>query len=181
MAESVFFTKGRNKGNQRKIVLKSATLLPGKANSKQKRIKMKFTMALSSQKPTGMPDWLVDAFEFVSKSHDTVTPEIKLSGFDVEFSAENLFGDKAVAAPRSEMRGFIIYEAGGETPEVLLAFTMYSPFSDRLCRWAGQMLGDEFYGKFDQVVPVEGDDEGPYLLTPEEQPEEESEEEDEEE
>lgn len=174
MSEQTFFTKGRNRGNDREVKLQTATLLVGKEPTKAKRIRTKFLMVLSGKKTAGMPDWLAQAYEFVAKSHDTVTPEVQLSGFDVTFSADHLFGDRVVLAPKCQLRGFEITEIGdSENPDVALLFSLYAPFSDKLWRWCGQMGGEEFWARFEQVDDAEQEEEE------EEEPEGDSEDEEE--
>ena len=159
MAESQFFIRGRNRGNERKLTIKTTTSLVGKAPTKEKRIKIKVEMPLTNAKLAGTPDWIAEAFEFVSKSHDTVTPEKTLLGFDIEFSAEQLF-EKSVLASKCSLKNFVIAENGdAEAPDVYLGFMIYTPYSDKLWRWCGQMSGEEQWGKFVQVeIPEEDDD-----------------------
>lgn len=175
MADHVFYTKGRSKGNQRKITINSAHLLVGKAPTKGKRIKLNVTMGVSTQKHTGAPEWVTNAFEFVAKNHDEVTPNVDFKGYDIGFSVDNLFGEKAVNAPRCQMRGFVVTEQGdAETPDVVLKFIVYAPFATDLWNWLGQMAGEEVWSVFAQAAPDE--DEG-FELTEEAEDEEEPEDE----
>lgn len=178
MSEHLFFNK-KNKGNVRKVTLQTYTGLVGKAPTKQKRLKMKLQIILGD-KMGGYPEWITAAFEFVAKNHDPVVPTIDFKGFDIEFSGDHLFGDRVVKATKCQMRSFEIHEVGdSENPDVAMTFVAYGPFSDKLNRWLGQMNGEEFWARFEQVIEEaeeEKDDEESLELTGEE-PEEESDEE----
>lgn len=48
------------------------------------------------------------------------------------------------------MRGFAIDEMGdAENPDVYLGFVIYTGYTDKLWRWAGQMAGKDIWAKFD--------------------------------
>lgn len=152
MSDTQFFVRGRTRGNERKIILSSATLLVGKAPTKTKQIKLKVRMPLSGQKIAGTPEWIANAMTFVGQSHDIVTPQIDLSGFDVAFSDDTLFEAKATAV-KAQLRKFTILEAGdSESPDIEMQFSLYSPFSTVLWKFYGQMGGEEVWAKFTQVV-----------------------------
>ena len=158
MSESTFFVRGRNRGNERKIILSSATLLVGKAPTKQKRVKLKVRLPLSGGKVAGMPDWITNAMMFVSQSHDIVTPQVELSGFDIAFSDDSLFA-KEVKIPKCQLRKFVILETGdSESPEVEMQFAIYAPFATKFWNWCGQMGGEEFFAQFTQVIEESSED-----------------------
>jgi len=158
MSEHTFFLKGRNKGNERQIVLRTATLLVGKAPTKQKRIKMKVSMPLTGKKTSGMPEWITNAMTFVMQSHDTVVPDLEFKGFDIHFDDQQLFDSKGAKAPKCQMRGFVVEEVGDSSnPDVDLTFLIYAPFSTRLWNWCGQMGGEEFWAQFTQVEEPQSD------------------------
>jgi hypothetical protein len=158
MSEHQFFDK-KKKANQRKVIVSSPVGLQGKAPTKDKRIKLKVQMPLSGQKMVGMPEWMINAYDFVSNNHDTVTPELQFRGFDLEFSSQNLFGANAIKAPKAQMKSFEITEAGdSENPEIVLNFLVYAPFSTKLWEWLGQMYGDDIWCKFVQSVEEKSDD-----------------------
>lgn len=157
MSGTQFFVRGRNRGNERKIILSSATLLVGKAPTKTKRIKLKVRMPLTGQKVAGTPEWIANAMTFVGQSHDIVTPQVDLSGFDVAFSDDTLFEAKATAV-KSQLRKFTILETGdSESPDIEMQFSIYAPFSTELWKFCGQMGGEEFWAKFTQVVEPEAE------------------------
>ena len=151
MSEHTFYARGRNKGNERKVILSTATLLVGKAPTKQKRIKLKLRMPLSGRaKLAGTPEWITAAHTFVAQNHDVVCPSIEFKGFDIQFSDDSLFsGD--VKSPKCSMRGFEIAESGdSEQPDIDMTFTVYAPFSTALWEWVGQYAGEEMWAKFEQ-------------------------------
>lgn len=157
MAETVFFDK-RRKGNERKITLQNVLLLVGKAPTKSKRIKIRIQMLISGQKMTGVPEWLVNAYDFVAKNHDTVTPDVKFNGFDINFSTQQLFGEQSVNAVKCQMKSFVVSEIGdSENPDVALSFLVYSSFSTGLWNWLGQMGGEEVWAKFVQTEEAESE------------------------
>ena len=155
MSDSQFFIRGRSKGNERRILLSSFTCLVGKAPTKAKRLKLKIRMYLTGQKMTGMPEWIANAMTFVAKSHDIVTPQNDLSGFEIAFSNDSLFA-KEVVANKCDLRKFVIMETGdADEPDVEMQFMIYAPFSTSLLKWAGNYAGEEFWAKFTQVAEPE--------------------------
>jgi len=175
MSETTFFVRGRNRGNERKIILVSAALLVGKAPTKNKRIRMKVRMPLNGQKPVGTPDWVMKAMEFVAQSHDAVNATAQFSGFDVTFNDENLFEQAKAAANKCQLRSFVIQEFGdAENPDIVMEFLIYAPFSSNLWRFCGQYGGEEYWAKFEQVEEPEDED---LELTGDDEEEEENDEE----
>ena len=175
MSDTTFFVRGRNKGNERKVILSTATLLVGKQPTKTKRIKMKVRMPLNGK--AGAPEWVTNAMVFVAQSHDIVSPQVEFSGFDIQFSDDNLFDEAKAKANKCQMRGFVVQEAGeSENPDVEMQFIIYAPFSTALWKWCGQMGGEEFWAQFTQVDEPEADEEE-FELSGAEEEEEESEEE----
>ena len=159
MSETTFFVRGRNRGNERKIILTTAALLVGKAPTKAKRIRMKVRMPLNGQKPVGTPDWVMKALEFVSQSHDAVSATAEFSGFEVTFNDENLFESAKAQAVKCQLRSFVIQEAGdSENPDIVMEFLIYAPFSTTLWKFCGQYGGEEFWAKFDQIEEPEDED-----------------------
>lgn len=163
MSESQFFTRGKNRGNERKIVIKSAVLLVGKAPTLEKRIKLRIVAPLSNGKKSGIPEWIAAAHAFVAENHDRVTPKVELSGYDITFSDESLFEKNAVAT-LCKMRGFAVDEMGdAENPDVYLGFVIYTGYTDKLWRWGGQMAGKDIWAKFDLRTVEEEKEEQPGL------------------
>jgi hypothetical protein len=156
MSDTTFFIKGRNRGNERKCVLSTPMLLVGKAPAKQKRIKLKLKMILSGKtKVIGMPEWVTNAFVFVSQNHDPVQPQAAFSGFNIDFSDDTLF-KKGASAVKAQMKGFYIAEEGdSEEPDVAMTFTVYTPFSTALWEWCGQFAGEEQWVRFEQIETEE--------------------------
>jgi hypothetical protein len=173
MSESIFFVRGRNKGNERKVILSTATLLVGKAPTKSKRIKIKVRMPLNGK--AGAPEWVTNAMVFVGQSHDIVSPQVEFSGFDIQFSDDNLFDEAKAKANKCQMRCFVIQEAGdSENLDIEMQFLIYAPFSTALWKWCGQMGGEDVWAQFTQVEQPEEDDEE-FELSGEDQEEEEGE------
>ena len=155
MSDTQFFTRGRSKGNERRILLSSFTCLVGKAPTKAKRLKLKIRMYLTGQKMTGMPEWIANAMTFVAKSHDIVTLQNDLSGFEIAFSDDSLFA-KEVLANKCDLRKFVIMETWpSEEPDVEMQFVIYAPFTKSLWNWCGQYAGEEFWAEFTAVAVEE--------------------------
>ena len=104
----------------------------------------------------GMPDWVTNAMTFVAQSHDIVTPQVELSGFDIAFSDDNLFAEAKAKASKCQLRKFVVMETGDEEqPDVEMQFVIYAPFSRGLWAWAGQYGGEECWAQFTQVEEPE--------------------------
>ena len=176
-----------NDHNQRELTIVNVAQLVGKAPTKEKRIRVKVRMILSDNINMGSPEWLDRAARFVSETHDTVTPSIEFKGYDLHFSAQNLFQQEGVKAPRCQMRSFEIHECGdSEEPDVAVTYTLYCPFSTDLWAWLGQFGGEECWCKFTPGVPTEDkpagpSDDQPALTAGDDEDEDEEDEEDEEE
>lgn len=171
MSEHIFYSKGK-RANHRKVRIGNIQCLLNKA--KEKRIKLRLSMTLSGQKQAGTPEWISAAHVFVAQNHDPVSPQVEFSGFDIAFSSENLFGENASLASKCQMKKFVVTEQGGEDDaEVVLNFLVYAPFSTGLWEWAGQMIGDDVWAKFEQIEAPDED----LLLTGEDEEEETEEEE----
>jgi hypothetical protein len=148
------------KEHAQQVTLKTYTGLVGKAPTKAKRLRMAFTLDLTSGDVKGMPDWMQDARDFVMRTGQTVTENLSVPGVNISFGDPNLFKKKPVEAPRADLRKFKIYSAGdAEEPDTLLSFFAYCSFSTDLNRWLGQMNGEAFTATFDGVVsaPQPGD------------------------
>jgi len=171
MSDTTFFARGRNKGNERKVILSTATLLVGKAPTKTKRIKMKVRLPLNGK--AGAPEWVTNAMVFVAQSHDIVSPQVEFSGFEIAFSDDNLFDEAKAKAQKCQLRSFVIQEGGeSENPEVEMQFLIYAPFSTGLWKWCGQMGGEEFWAQFTQVDEPDSEPEDLELTGDEEEEEE---------
>lgn len=140
------------------LTLKTFTVLVGRAPTKDKRIRMGFTLDLTSGDVKGMPEWLLDAREFVMRTGQTVSEDMMVAGLNLSMGDPNLFKKKCVEAPKSDLRKFVCFNAGSEDePETLLSFIVYTKFSTDLCRWSGQMCGEDFTVTFEASVPEAGD------------------------
>lgn len=142
------------KSHPQQVTLKTATVLVGRAPTKEKRIRAVFTLALSSGEVKGMPEWLADAATFVMQHpKQTVTEQLQVPGVNISFGDPNLFKKKTVEAPNSDIRKFEVYSVGKEDdPETELGFTIYTKFSTDLWRWVGQQAGTDFTATFDVIV-----------------------------
>jgi excinuclease ABC subunit A len=112
---------------------------------------------------------------FVAQSHDIVTPQVELSGFDINFSDDHLFA-KGASASKCDLRKFVIMETGpSEEPDGEMQFVIYAPFTKSLWNWCGQYAGEEFFAEFNAVA-VEEAAGGDLELVGDEEPDEEDEE-----
>ncbi len=155
MSEHVFYSTANNH-HHRELTIVNAALLVSKPPTKEKRIRIKVRMLLSNGINMGSPEWLDRAFAYVSENHDIVQPSIEFKGYDLHFSADNLFDKDGVKAPRCQMRSFEIHECGdSEEPDVAASFTLYAPFSTALWAWLGQFGGEECWCSFTPGVSEE--------------------------
>lgn len=147
-----------DKEHPQRVCLKNYTGLVGKAPTKAKRLRMAITLDMSSGDVKGMPDWMMEARDFVMKTGQTVTEKLSVPGVNIVFGDPNLFKKKPVEAPKCDLRKFVVYSAGdSEEPDTLLSFVAYAPFSTDLNRWLGQMNGEDFTATFDGILPEPGD------------------------
>lgn len=164
-----------NDKTPRRIQLRSATLLVGKAPTKQKRIKSTMTMKLDSggeNQIAGLPEWLENARDFVMRNGETITASDKaVQECNIVMGDENLFRKTPTEAPKSRIDHFQIKQMGeADDPDTVLCFEMRSPFSTDLWGWLGQMGGEEFDVTFELVAAAPG---GELTLTSEDEDEEE--------
>ena len=153
MSEHVFYST-ENNHNHRELTIVNVAQLVGKAPTKDKRIRIKVRMILSDQTTTGEPDWISAAHTYVATWHDPISPVVDFKGYDLHFSAENLFDAEGVKSPRCQMRSFEIHECGeSENPDVAATFTIYTPFSGPLWNWLGQFGGESCWCAFTPGVP----------------------------
>jgi hypothetical protein len=147
MADHTFFST-ENRHNERQIRILSVGSLVSKPPTKEKRISIKARMPLSGQSTMGAPSWLDHALVYVGQNHDRVSPTIEFKGYQLTFSADNLFGTE-VQCPNGAMRKFEVFEAGDEeNPDVVCDFVIRIGFSTAAWQWLGQYVGDDAYVKF---------------------------------
>jgi hypothetical protein len=147
-----------DKDHPQTVALKTYTVLVGKAPTKAKRIRMAFTLDLTSGEVKGLPEWMMDARDFVMKTKQTVTEKLVIHGISITMGDPNLFKKKPVEAPSATIRKLVVFSAGdSEDPDTLVSFIAYAQFSTDLNRWCGQMAGEEFTATFEGVTPEPGD------------------------
>lgn len=160
-----------NGHNQRELTIVNVALLVGKAPTKEKRIRIKVRMILSGHPNMGAPEWLSACEVFVSQHHDVVSPSIEFKGYDLHFSADNLFGQEGTKSPRCTMRSFEVHECGdSEEPDVACSFVIYTGFSTALWAWLGQYGGDSCFCSFtpglgDPQVATLGEGQDTFVLS----------------
>jgi hypothetical protein len=149
-----------NDKTARRMIIRSATSLVGKAPTKQKRIKMMCTMyldGLGEDQLAGAPDWLGEARDFVMKSGEQVTASHVFKRVNVSMGDANLFKKKPNEAPNTQLDHFVIKQVGkADEKDTILTFEMRSGFSTDLWMWVGQQSGEEFDVMF-EVIGQEAD------------------------
>jgi hypothetical protein len=149
-----------NDKTARRMIIRSATSLVGKAPTKQKRIKMMCTMyldGLGEDQLAGAPDWLGEARDFVMKSGEQVTASHVFKRVNVSMGDANLFKKKPNEAPNTQLDHFVIKQVGkADEKDTILTFEMRSGFSTDLWIWVGQQSGEEFDVMF-EVIGQEAD------------------------
>lgn len=161
MADTVFYST-ENHHNERELTIVNAALLVSKPPTKEKRIRIKIRMLLSGSVNMGSPAWLDKCYAFVAENGDKIQPSIEFKGYDLHFSAQNLFEAEGPKAPRCQMKKFEILEVGSsESPDVAAEWTIYAPFSTALWEWLGAFGGETCWCSFTPGVaesePPEGD------------------------
>jgi hypothetical protein len=147
MSDHVFYSVEERR-NERQLRILSVASLVSKPPTKEKRISIKVRMPLSGQNNIGAPEWLDRIYTFVAQNHDPVSPTIEFKGYQLTFSADNLFGTE-VQCPNGAMRKFEVFEAGDEeNPDVVCEFVLRIGFSSAAWDWLGQFVGDDAYVKF---------------------------------
>lgn len=132
----------------RRITLRSATLLVGKAPTKQKRIKMMVTMYLDGggeDQISNLPEWLEKARDFVMRNGETVTAGHVVKECNITMGDENLFKKTPTEAPKSQLDHFVVKQIGAsDEPDTVLTFEVRTQFATDLWTWCGQQGGEEF-------------------------------------
>lgn len=154
MAERLWFAPK----SVRRVKIRSYAGLVGKAPTKEKRIKVLFTMPLTGGKVTGFPTWLADARDYVMKHGQVVKPAESIDYCNVIMTDQQLFGPTPIEAPKAKLSHFTIEQEGdSEDPDTVVKFQMMAKFSTDLLRWCGQMAGEEFDVTFEVTNAPEDD------------------------
>ena len=153
MSDHVWYSTA-NSHNERELTIVNAALLISKPPTKEKRVRVKVRMLLSGTVNMGSPEWLDKAYSYVAESGDKICPQLDLRGYDLKFSADNLFDKDGVSASHCDMRSFEIVEFGpAEEPDVVVNFCLYLPFSTALWSYLGQYGGELVWCSFTPGVP----------------------------
>jgi len=161
MSEHVWYSTANNH-NERELTIVNAALLISKPPTKEKRVRVKVRMMLSGTINMGSPEWLDKAYAYVAENGDKISPQLELRGYDLKFSADNLFEKNGVNVSHCDMRSFEIVEFGSaEEPDVVANFCIYLPFSTAIWGWLGQFGGETCWCSFTPGVPTEDKPAGP--------------------
>ena len=144
MEQKTFFP-----GPQRRVTIGSPT-----KQSSNGRFVFSIAMPLSEESLTGMPPWIKEGYEAVSKTLREACPEIEqVADITLAFSndkpAGELFARPSAKIAAADLRGFKILRAGdSEDPEIELHFKAFAPFSRDFWAWIGEMCGKEVWMAF---------------------------------
>ena len=182
MSDHTFYSTA-NHHNERELTIVNVAQLVGKAPTKDKRIRIKVRMLLSETINMGSPEWLDKCHRFVAENGDKIQPSITFKGYDLHFSAQNLFEAEGVKSPRCQMKSFEIHQCGdSENPDVAASFVIYTPYSGPLWQWLGAFGGESCWCSFTPGVPSEtqptSPDDQPALTSGDDEEEEDDETED---
>lgn len=144
-------------GTNRRVVLGSPT-----KQASNGRIVIGIRMPLSGESLIGMPDWVGEAYEAVSKFLAEASPEVQqVADLTLAFANDRpsgeLFAHPSVKVPGAELKNFTVVRAGeAEDPDVELTFKAFTPFTRDFWTWVGEMAGKEVYMHFpsSMVKPV---------------------------
>lgn len=144
-------------GTNRRVILGSPT-----KQVTSGRICIPVRMPLTGESVVGMPHWVAEAYDAVSKFAREMSPEIEgMSDIALAFANDGgsktpgeLFENPNAKAPNSELKNFSILRVGDPDgdPEVELQFKVYMPFARDLWRWVGEMGGKEVYMAFPSTL-----------------------------
>lgn len=118
------------------------------------RICVPVRMPLTGDSLAGLPDWVVTAYEAVSKYLEEATPNVdQVPDLSLAFYNDQpkgkLFDDPSVKVAQGELRGFSVVRAGeAEQFSVELTYKVYSPFTRDFWKWLGEMAGEEVFMAF---------------------------------
>jgi hypothetical protein len=144
-----------NDDKPRRIWLRSAVLLVGKAPTKQKTIKMMCTMYLDGggeEQLAGLPEWLGAARDFVMKNGEQITASHVVKQVNIVMGEPNLFKKKPIEAPHTQLDHFVIKQIGkSDEPDTVLTLELRTPFSTDVWKWCGQQGGLDFDITFELV------------------------------
>lgn len=137
-------------GSNRKVILGSPTL-----QSTSRRICIPLRMPLTGESFVGMPDWVSEAFEAVSKYLTEASPQIQqvadlMLAFHNDAPKDELFAPPSAKAPGCELKAFSVSRVDDpdDDPTVELQFKAYIPFTRDIWSWIGEMVGHEVYMAF---------------------------------
>jgi hypothetical protein len=141
---------------EQSLTLLGVQLSGGEAKGKLKKLKMKLQLAMTSEVLGHAPDWAGEAYSYVAKHPDVISPPYEFEALDVEFSVDQLFGPKTAKAHAVSVKSFQIFKDGeAEDSDIVLTFNAEVAFADVLWRWVGAQQGKDFYARFTQVVEAE--------------------------
>lgn len=126
------------------------------------RIVVQMRMPLNGESMGALPDWVIRAYEDVSKKYSDVEPEVQeMSDLAIAFSndkqAGEMFAKRSVKVASASLRGFKVTRTGKpDSPEVELQFKLYLSFAREFWAWAGEMAGEDVYMTFPAAKPEPG-------------------------
>lgn len=140
-------------GSNRRVKIGSPT-----KQASNGRIVFGVSMPLTGETFTGMPEWVGEAYEAVSKHLNEASPEVQqVADITLAFSNEKptgeLFAHPSAKVPGAELKNFTVIRAGdAEDPDVELQFKAFTPFTRDFWAWVGEMAGKEVYMAFPSSI-----------------------------
>lgn len=144
-------------GTNRRVLIGSPT-----KQASNGRIVVGIRMPLTGESFIGMPDWVGEAYEAVSKYLTEASPEVQqVADITLAFANDKpsgeLFAHPSAKVPGAELKNFTVIRASGaDDPDVELTFKAFTPFTRDFWTWVGEMAGKEVYMHFpsSMVKPV---------------------------
>ena len=137
-------------GSNRRVILGSPTL-----QTTSRRICIPIRMPLTGESFVGVPDWVSEAFDAVSKYLSEASPNVQqiadlMLAFHNDSPKDELFAPPSAKAPGCELKAFAVarVENPDDDPEVELQFKAYIPFTRDIWQWIGEMAGHEVFMAF---------------------------------
>jgi hypothetical protein len=147
MANEVTFFKTR-----REVEIGDFHSLKSKGN--ERRVKATIRIPLSNRPTTGIPDWVLDGYQFVVKdaSHYTKTncKDMSLEGMSLDIFTTDTVKRKMLALNACKLDRFSIERVGEEEKAVVyLNVTIYAPTDEEQIVWWFRYQGYNVFVEFD--------------------------------
>lgn len=146
MAEVKFFT------TRRETVIGDFQSL--KSRGSERRAKVPIRVPLSNRPTAGIPDWILNGYEFLVKDDSVYNrnncKDMRLEGMSIEFFTTDSVKRKMMALHACTMSGFYLERVGKDDKAIVyLNFVVYAPCSEEIIVWLYKNQDATVYAEFD--------------------------------